>query len=208
MANQMDLIKNASAIDASIYGPNGEKAGERSFSAAPDTGSTAPIMTDGSKTAKKTSAQQGSNATLSEGIAASIHPFGYNDNNRMVAERVVRDEKRFGNKPQAAVTLTAGEASAKAIEAADAFENANPESVVGSTTAQQHVQDAQRQEIISTRAVQVAALQGATAPPPPPAPVEGSGAGTDTAATDKPKTGQGAKAQVATGFAPPPPPAK
>lgn len=170
----MDLVKNSQTIDQQL-----QKIGEldRPVSALADTGSTRPIYGDGGRSAKRASTpadQSEANKNLSDALVTAEHPFGNNDNNRLVAERVARDEKRAnaGKPVQLAKPLTAGEASQRDIDAADEFEKANPEVLDDNSIVEQHVSEAQRQTILAERAEQVIALapgKGAPAPPPLPA---------------------------------------
>lgn len=195
----MELLKTAQQHDINLQ-KNGEL--DRPVSALADTGSTAPV-TGTSKAAKRAASipagQEEANAKLSEAIQTVEHPFGNNDNNRLVAERVARDERRAnGGKPvQLAKPLTAGEASERDLALADAYEEANPDSLEDNTVVEQHTADAQRQEILADRAAKVAAIAptaGASAPAPPPLPI-GADSGTDGAATE---LGQGTKTKPAT----------
>jgi hypothetical protein len=223
MANQMDLLAHASQIDAANPKIPMGGAPKPATRAAPAPGGNIkpgqgirqmPAGTTPSTPINRAEA----NKNILEQTTNQEHPFGKNDNNRAVAERVARDERRLGNKQtQQAVPLTPGEASERDLKAADAFENDNLDSLLHNTVADAHIAEQQRQEILGDRAEQVTALRaskpapapfaaqqpvqtatapagGATTPPaagpPPPAP---AGAGTS----------QGPNTQAPPAFAPP-----
>jgi hypothetical protein len=171
----MDMLKTSTAIDRKIYGEGGEKEGERSIAADPATGNGMDeVAVDGATTSNVPAGQKKQNLVLQEGLQNAVHPFGFNDNNRLVAERVARDEKRIGIVKQTEVPKTPGEASTEDLERADAYESEN--GVPNSDTVEQHIQEAQRKDILADRLAQVkdkgisTTETAAAAPPPPPPP--------------------------------------
>jgi thioesterase domain-containing protein len=88
------------------------------------------------------------------------HPFGGNDNNRRVAERIVKEGAKL-KQASAPVPLTGAEAAAADLKLADAFDAlAEPELTDKELAARDD----------AATAAALAAQQAAGAPPAPPAP--------------------------------------